>query len=632
MDKNSLFCSWNYTIAQIGIGGSEALAFANYFMWLLKALHIDCAIDTRIIATILMVFFVYINYRGIEIAGKWQNAFMFFFWGASLVWFAMVVRNMDFTSFSPVLSGIPANITALAKSILMIWWCFAGFETVVGMGAEVKYPQITIPRALCISPFIVFGVNALFQWFLIGLTPAASLGILATTDAPFAVAMEAAGIVGIPLVILCLGITFGGDFSTMNPCVTGPARYMYVMANDGSMPRIFGQLHPKYKSPYVSVIVVGLIAIALIATGFIAVIAAMCAFCQMTCYIIGYISYLMLQKKEPNLERPYKVPAGKIAAIISIVVYLGLMILALDRYAIPFNIGFDIICVLYYFMYVRKRPIPQESVVAWDKKSKKCFYNVIVWQDSRTSAWIENLKKDGLEPVVQEKTCLPLDSYFPASKMRWILDNVPEAKTALKKGRLCMGTMDSFFIHRLTNVFSTDYNSASRTCLFNVHTLAWDRELCDIFGVPMEVLPPVVSNLGDFGFFGSTPVTASIIDQFAGIYGHGCRKTGDFKFTFGTGGFMQALSGESIVEDKKYGLLPCLCWKFGNDAPMFGVDGGIYNAASAINWARSLTLFDDYEELNDFSYPTALTRGPPFSVRSFFGIYSFNHPGAWQTA
>jgi len=358
----AIFCSWNYTIAQIGIGGSEALAFANYFMWLLKALHIDCAIDPRIIATILMAFFVYINYRGIEIAGKWQNAFMFFFWGASLVWFAMVIRNMDFTSFSPVLSGIPANITALAKSILMIWWCFAGFETVVGMGAEVKYPQITIPRALCLSPFIVFGVNALFQWFLIGLTPAASLGILATTDAPFAVAMEAAGIVGIPLVILCLGITFGGDFSTMNPCVTGPARYMYVMANDGSMPRIFGQLHPKYKSPYISVIVVGLIAVALIATGSIAVIAAMCAFCQMTCYIIGYISYLMLQKKEPNLERPYKVPAGKIGAIISIVVYLGLMILALDRYALPFNIGFDIICVLYYFMYVRKRPIPQESV------------------------------------------------------------------------------------------------------------------------------------------------------------------------------------------------------------------------------------------------------------------------------
>jgi len=253
-----------------------------------------------------------------------------------------------------------------------------------------------------------------------------------------------------------------------------------------------------------------------------------------------------------------------------------------------------------------------ESIVAWDKKSKKCFYNVIVWQDSRTSAWIENLKKDGLEPVVQEKTCLPLDPYFPASKMRWILDNVPEAKTALKKGRLCMGTMDSFFIHRLTNVFSTDYNSASRTCLFNVRTLAWDRELCDIFGVPMEVLPPVVSNLGDFGCFGSTPVTASIIDQFAGIYGHGCRKAGDFKFTFGTGGFMQALSGESIVEDKKYGLLPCLCWKFGNEAPMFGVDGGIYNAASAINWARSLTLFDEYEELNDFSYPSAIERNLAF--------------------
>ncbi len=358
----AVFCSWHYTVAQIGIGGSEALAFANYFTWLMKALGFDFNVDHRIIACILMVVFVSINYFGIEFAGKWQNAFMFFFWGASLVWFAMVIKDMQFGNFLPILSGVPHEITAFAKTIVMVWWCFAGFETVVGMGAEVKFPQITLPRALTISPFIVFGVNALFQWFLVGLTPLKDIPMLATAEAPFADAMQAAGIVGVPFIILCLGITFGGDFSTMNPCVTGPARYMYIMAEDGCFPQIFGKLHPKYKSPYVSVITVGIVAILLISTGSIAVIAAMCACSQMICYIIGYISYLGLYKKEPDLERPWKVPFGKFGAVFSICVYLVLMVLGVDVNALPYNIILSVLCIIYYYFYVRKRPIPQEAI------------------------------------------------------------------------------------------------------------------------------------------------------------------------------------------------------------------------------------------------------------------------------
>lgn len=358
----AVFCSWHYTVAQIGIGGSEALAFASYFGWLLKGLGINYQIDSRIIASILMIIFVAINYKGIEFAGKWQNAFMYFFWGASLVWFAMVIKDMQFANFVPLLQGVPREVTAFAKSIVMVWWCFAGFETVVGMGAEVKFPQITIPRALVISPFIVFGVNALFQWFLVGLTPLASQAMLASTSAPFAEAMQAAGIIGIPFIVLCLGITFGGDFSTMNPCVTGPARYMYIMAQDGCFPQIFGKIHPKYKSPHIAVATVGIIAILLIMTGSIAIIAAMCAFSQMICYIIGYISYIMLSKKEPNLERPYKVPFGMFGAYFSIATYLGLMLLAVDWTALPYNIILSVICLGYYFLFVRKRPIPQESI------------------------------------------------------------------------------------------------------------------------------------------------------------------------------------------------------------------------------------------------------------------------------
>lgn len=358
----AVFCSWNYTVAQIGIGGAEALAFANYWAILMEALGIPWNVDPRITASALFILFVAVNYFGIEFAGKWQNVSMYFFWGVSIVWFMSVFNKMDFSHFTSPIDGIPASATSFATVVLMVWWCFAGFETVVGMGAEVKFPKITLPRALCLSPFIVFGVNALFQWFLVGLTPTADLAGLATADAPFAYCMNVAGIVGIPVIILCLGITFGGDFSTMNPCVTGPARYMYVMANDGNMPKAFGKLHPKYNTPYISILTVGILGVLLISTGSISILAAMCAFCQMTCYIIGYISYLMLKKKEPDLERPFKVPFGTFGAWVSIVAYFVLAVLALDMNALPFNLGFDAICIIYYFVFVRKRPIPQEAV------------------------------------------------------------------------------------------------------------------------------------------------------------------------------------------------------------------------------------------------------------------------------
>lgn len=357
-----IFCSWHYTVAQIGIAGAEALAFANYFGCLLKFLGVGIAINANILASILIIIFVVINYFGIESTGKWQNAFMFFFWGMSTIWFFMVLKDVDFNNFLPVLSGVPREVTSFAKLIVSVWWCFAGFETVVGMGSEIKFPQITIPRALCISPFIVFGVNALFYWFLIGITPLESMGVVANASAPYAQAMEMAGLVGIPAIILCIGITFGGDFSTMNPCITGPSRYMYTMAADGCFPKVFGKLHPKYKSPSVAIIVVGIVALFLIWTGSITIIAAMCAFSQMICYVIGYFSYLYLYKKEPNLERPWKVPFGKIAAVISIIVYLLIMVLAVDWSALPYNIVLSVLCIGYYLIFVRNKPIPQDSI------------------------------------------------------------------------------------------------------------------------------------------------------------------------------------------------------------------------------------------------------------------------------
>ena len=286
---------------------------------------------------------------------------MYFFWTMSVIWFGVVLKDVDFSNFIPLMSGIPSDFFVFAKVTLMVWWCFAGFETLVGMGGEVKFPQINIPRALTLTPFIVFAINALFFWFITGLTPLESQTLLTDSAAPYATSLELAGIVGIPLIILCVGITFGGNIGAMNPTIAGPSRYMYVMAQDGCFPKIFGKLHPKYKNPYISVITVSVVAILLILTGSIALIAAMCAFSQMICYIIGFVSYIMLKKRDPSLPRHYKAPLGILGAYVSIITFAVLMVLSVDRNALPYNIGFCILCLLYYFFIVRKRPKPVMS-------------------------------------------------------------------------------------------------------------------------------------------------------------------------------------------------------------------------------------------------------------------------------
>jgi glycerol kinase len=257
-----------------------------------------------------------------------------------------------------------------------------------------------------------------------------------------------------------------------------------------------------------------------------------------------------------------------------------------------------------------------ESIVAWHADTGKPLYNAIIWQDMRTEGELIKLKEQGLESKIMAKTGLLLDPYFSSSKMGWILKNVIGAESLAKKGKLRIGTMDAFFIDRLCGNFYTDYNSASRTSLFNIHTLEWDAELCEIFGVPIDCLPEVKNTIDNFGLVDlsgrKTPVTALIIDQFAGMYGHQCRKSGDAKVTFGTGTFVQSLTGHEIKDVGESGLVPTLCWKFPNEEAVFGLDGGVYNAASAINWVRKIGLFNHFDELDNFSSKSAISRGLAF--------------------
>ncbi len=269
-----------------------------------------------------------------------------------------------------------------------------------------------------------------------------------------------------------------------------------------------------------------------------------------------------------------------------------------------------------------------ETLLAWNAKTGTPIYRAIVWQDDRTKDFCSALKAQGAEALTKERAGLPLDPYFSASKFRWLLDNVPEAKELAAQGVLHLGTSDAFFLERLTGQFVTDVTTASRTSLMNLDTCLWDDELCALFGVPRECLPEIRATTGPFG----GTVTASIVDQQAALFGHGCMKPGDAKITFGTGAFALALVGPRRPVQDKSGLLPTVAWKIGAAPADFAMDGGVYNAASAVNWAKGLGLFKNWDEINSFEKPSAISRGLAF-VPALSGLaaphWDRNAAGLW---
>lgn len=248
-----------------------------------------------------------------------------------------------------------------------------------------------------------------------------------------------------------------------------------------------------------------------------------------------------------------------------------------------------------------------ESCLAWDAKTGEPLSPIIVWQDNRTADEIARLKADGGEGLTLLRAGLPLDPYFSGSKLAWILKNLPAAKQAHREGRLRLGTTDAYFLDRLTGVFATDVTTASRTSLMNLATAQWDPELCELFGVPIEALPEIRDTVGSFGEIGATPVTAAIVDQQASLYGHNCRNPGDAKITFGTGAFALTLTGEKIIRAPEKGLLATIAWQIGGK-PVYAMDGGVYDASAAVEWAGRLGLFSDFSELAAFDHPPAIGR------------------------
>ncbi len=273
-----------------------------------------------------------------------------------------------------------------------------------------------------------------------------------------------------------------------------------------------------------------------------------------------------------------------------------------------------------------------ETVIAWDADSGEPIHNAIVWQDARSQDTIERLKADGAEALTIERAGLPLDPYFSASKLRWLLDHVPAAKGLLARGRLRLGTSDSFFLDRLAGVYATDVTTASRTSLMNLATGQWDPELCRLFGVPIEALAEIRPTAGDFGSFGKLPIRASLVDQQAALFGHGARKGGHAKITFGTGAFALAVAHRDIAPDAVAGMNRTVAWQIGASPMAYAIEGGVYNAASAVNWARGLGLFREFAEIDDFPATPAIERGLAF-VPALSGLaapyWDRNAAGLW---
>ena len=326
-----MLAGWNFIISLVAVTGGEALAFSYYFKTLLSACGLDLEISDVLLASIVCAAFIIANVFGVKFTGKLQNGFMFFFWGVAAIWFLTMIPNIHLPYFVKAPDFLSINDhTSFMSAVCLIWWCFAGFEACVAMGEEIRFPRITLPRALFLAPFVVFAVNALFQWFLVGITPVEELKALADAEAPFAQAMTSAGILGFPLILLAAGIAFGGDFSTLNASIATPPRYLFTMARDGSMPKIFATVSKRYQTPFVAVITLGVLSIALIASNSLIYIASLSLFADLFYYVLGIIAAWALRKRHPELKRTYKAPFIALGAPISALIYLYMMT-ELDR-------------------------------------------------------------------------------------------------------------------------------------------------------------------------------------------------------------------------------------------------------------------------------------------------------------
>ena len=266
----------------------------------------------------------------------------------------------------------------------------------------------------------------------------------------------------------------------------------------------------------------------------------------------------------------------------------------------------------------------RETTVVWNKNTGKPVYNAIVWQDTRTSNFCQELKEKGFEKYIKQTTGLVIDSYFSATKICWILDNVEGVREQAEKGDILFGTIDSWLLWNLTDgkVHATDYSNASRTMIFDIKNLCWDTKLLKELNIPKSMLPevkPSSYNFGNLKIDGkSIPITGVAGDQQAALFGQACFQKGEAKNTYGTGCFMLMNTGENI-EYSKNGLLTTIAWGIDNKV-YYALEGSVFVAGSAIQWLRDgLEIIKNAEESEVFAKEVK-GENPVFVVPAFAGL------------
>lgn len=274
----------------------------------------------------------------------------------------------------------------------------------------------------------------------------------------------------------------------------------------------------------------------------------------------------------------------------------------------------------------------RETVVAWDKETGQPIYNAIVWQDRRTSEFCDQLINDGKEEFFNKKTGLTINPYFSGTKIKWLIENVPEAKKLIEKNRLLVGTIDTWLLWNLTNgkVFATDVSNASRTLLFNINTMEWDQEILDLFNIPKNILPEVKSSSEVYGHIDPkvfSPKSDAIIpisgiagDQQSSLFGQLCINEGDVKNTYGTGCFALVNTGEKPIFSKNK-LLTTVAWQLGNNKPIYAIEGSVFLAGAAIDWLdESLRIIYDPKQTDFYSKLAQKNKQRIYIVPSFTGL------------
>jgi glycerol kinase len=269
----------------------------------------------------------------------------------------------------------------------------------------------------------------------------------------------------------------------------------------------------------------------------------------------------------------------------------------------------------------------RETTVLWNRKTGEPVHNAIVWQCRRTSSICDQLVRDGHEQMIYEKTGLVVDAYFSGTKIKWLLDNVPEARSLAETGDLAFGTVDSWLLWNLTDgeVHATDVTNAGRTMLFNIHTLDWDAELLDLLDVPRSIMPKVVSSSGEAGRTArsvfpnsSVPIAGIAGDQHAALFGQTCFQPGMVKNTYGTGCFVLVNTGGNAVKSTNR-LLTTPAWSVGGSAT-YAMEGSIFIAGAAVQWLRdSMKLITNAGESEYFATQVA-DSGGVYVVPAFVGL------------